>query len=83
MKWFGKSGCARLINHDASFDAILCSEVLEHVPEPTHALDELAHLLKLGGVMKLTAPFGSNVHMALYHYCSGFSTFCRICEPAS
>jgi len=60
---------------DASFDAILCSEVLEHVPEPTHALDEFARLLKPGGVMILTAPFASNVHMAPYHYCSGFSKY--------
>lgn len=60
---------------DASFDAILCSEVLEHVPEPTHALDEFARLLKPGGVMILTAPFASNVHMAPYHYCSGFSRY--------
>ena len=57
---------------DASFDAILCSEVLEHVPEPTHALDEFARLLKPGGKLILTAPFASLVHMAPYHYCSGF-----------
>jgi SAM-dependent methyltransferase len=60
---------------DASFDAVLCSEVLEHVPEPTHALDEFARLLKPGGVMILTAPFASNVHMAPYHFCSGFSKY--------
>lgn len=60
---------------DASFDAILCSEVLEHVPEPTHALDEFTRLLKPGGKLILTAPFGSNVHMAPYHYCSGFSKY--------
>lgn len=60
---------------DGSFDVILCSEVLEHVPEPTHALDEFARLLKPGGMVVLTAPFGSNVHMAPYHYCSGFSRY--------
>ena len=60
---------------DASFDAILCSEVLEHVPEPTHALDEFARLLKPGGTLILTAPFASLVHMAPYHYCSGFSRY--------
>jgi SAM-dependent methyltransferase len=60
---------------DGSFDAILCSEVLEHVPEPTHALDEFARLLKPGGVLILTAPFASNVHMAPYHFCSGFSKY--------
>ena len=60
---------------DSSFDVILCSEVLEHVPEPTHALDEFARLLKPGGRVILTAPFSSNVHMAPYHYCSGFSKY--------
>lgn len=60
---------------DCSFDVILCSEVLEHVPEPTHALDEFARLLKPGGVLILTAPFASMVHMAPYHYCTGFSRF--------
>ena len=60
---------------DASFDTILCSEVLEHVPEPTHALDEFARLLKPGGKMILTAPFASLVHMAPYHFCSGFSRY--------
>lgn len=60
---------------DSSFDAVLCSEVLEHVPEPTHALDEFQRLLKPGGILILTAPFGSNVHMAPYHFCSGFSKY--------
>jgi SAM-dependent methyltransferase len=60
---------------DGSFDAILCSEVLEHVPEPTHALDEFTRLLKPGGILILTAPFASNVHMAPYHFCSGFSKY--------
>lgn len=59
----------------ASFDAILCSEVLEHVPEPTHALDEFSRLLKPGGTLILTAPFASIVHMAPFHYCSGFSRY--------
>lgn len=60
---------------NASFDAILCSEVLEHVPEPTHALDEFSRLLKPSGVLILTAPFSSNVHFAPYHFCTGFSKY--------
>lgn len=60
---------------DANFDAILNSEVLEHVPEPTHVLDEFDRPLKLGGVMILTAPLGSNVQKAPYDYCSGFSKY--------
>jgi len=60
---------------DESFDVILCTEVLEHVPEPTHALDEFQRLLKKGGKLILTAPFASNVHQAPYHYCTGFSRY--------
>jgi ubiquinone/menaquinone biosynthesis C-methylase UbiE len=67
---------------NASFDAVLCSEVLEHVPEPAHSLDEFARLLKPGGVMILTAPFGSKVHMAPYPYCSGFSKYWYQYHPA-
>jgi SAM-dependent methyltransferase len=60
---------------DAAFDAILCSEVLEHVPDPTKALDEFKRLLKPGGKLILTAPFASIVHFAPYHYCDGFSRY--------
>ena len=60
---------------DAAFDAILCSEVLEHVPDPTMVLDEFARLIKPMGKLILTAPFASMVHFASYHYCSGFSRY--------
>ncbi len=60
---------------DGSFDAVLCSEVLEHVPDPVLALDEFARLLSPGGRLILTAPFSSLVHMAPYHFCSGFSRY--------
>ena len=60
---------------DASFDAILCSEVLEHVPDPAKVIDEFSRLLKPEGTLILTAPFASLVHFAPYHYCSGFSRY--------
>ncbi len=60
---------------DKSFDIILCSEVLEHVPDPTKALDEFMRLLKPRGKLILTAPFASLVHFAPYHYCTGFSRY--------
>ena len=60
---------------DASFDAILCSEVFEHLPDPKLALDEFKRLLKPGGKLILTAPFASYVHFAPYHYSTGFSRY--------
>lgn len=66
---------AAIPESDSSFDAILCSEVLEHIPNPTRALDEFARLLKPGGKLILTAPFASMVHLAPYYYCTGFSHY--------
>jgi SAM-dependent methyltransferase len=60
---------------DDSFDAILCSEVFEHLPDALKALDEFFRLLKPGGVLILTAPFASFVHFAPYHYATGFSRY--------
>lgn len=60
---------------DASFDAILCSEVLEHVPDPLRALDEFARLLRPGGKLILTVPFASMLHFAPHHYTTGFSRY--------
>jgi SAM-dependent methyltransferase len=60
---------------DASFDAVLCSEVLEHVSDPVPAIDELARVLKTGGALVLTAPFCSMTHFAPYHYATGFSRY--------
>jgi len=58
---------------DGSFDAVLCTEVLEHLPDPLAALRELTRLLRGGGILILTAPFCSWVHFSPYFYCSGFS----------
>jgi len=60
---------------DESFDIILCSEVLEHVPDPCLALNELERLLKPNGTLILTAPFNANVHFAPYFFCTGFSKY--------
>jgi len=58
-----------------SFDAVVCTEVLEHVPDPLKALDEFARLIKPGGRLILTTPFISLVHFAPYHFSSGFSRY--------
>lgn len=60
---------------DASFDAVMCTEVLEHVPDPVAALRELNRVLKPGGHLLITAPFTSLTHFAPYHFASGLSRF--------
>lgn len=60
---------------DSSFDAVLCTEVLEHIPYPELAIKEFARILKKDGVLILTAPFNSLTHFAPYHFCTGFNRF--------
>ena len=60
---------------DSSFDAIMCIEVLEHLPSPVEALKELSRLLKKGGTLLITAPFCSLTHFAPFHYYSGFNKY--------
>ncbi len=69
------SDLARIPQPDGSFDAILCTEVLEHIPDPLAALGEFARLLRPGGELILTAPFCSLTHFAPYHYASGFNRY--------
>jgi SAM-dependent methyltransferase len=59
----------------ASFDALLCAEVLEHVPEPLAAIREFARILKPGGKLILTAPLGSGVHQEPHHFYGGYTEF--------
>ncbi len=58
---------------DASFDAVVCTEVLEHVPEPTSALREMARILKPGGRILISAPLGSGLHQLPFHFYGGFT----------
>jgi ubiquinone/menaquinone biosynthesis C-methylase UbiE len=69
------SDVAAIPEPDQSYDAIMCTEVFEHIPHPVEALKEFARLLKPGGYLLITAPFCSVTHFAPYHYYTGFSRY--------
>jgi ubiquinone/menaquinone biosynthesis C-methylase UbiE len=46
----------RLPHADASFDRLIATHVLEHLPEPHRVLREWARVLKPGGVLSLILP---------------------------
>ena len=39
-----------------SFDIVICSEVLEHIPDDTKAIDELVRILKPGKTLAVSVP---------------------------
>lgn len=41
---------------EGTFDCVLASEILEHVPEDDRAISELVRVLKPGGVLAITVP---------------------------
>jgi SAM-dependent methyltransferase len=53
---------------DAVFDVVLCTEMLEHVPEPQRAINEMRRVLKPGGVLLLTTRFLFPIHDAPHDY---------------
>ncbi len=59
---------------DNSVDNILCTEVFEHLSNPSDALGEFSRLLKNDGCILITAPFNSQYHQTPYYYYSGFSS---------
>ncbi len=60
---------------DSSFDAVLCTEVFEHLTEPVKAIKEFSRLLRKDGTLILTSPFCSLTHFAPYHFYSGFNRY--------
>ena len=60
---------------DRSFDVILCTEVLEHVPEPIKAVREFSRILGENGKLLLSAPLGSSLHQEPYHFYGGYTPY--------
>jgi SAM-dependent methyltransferase len=53
---------------DCRFDAVVCSQVLEHVPNPEASLRELHRVLRIGGTLWLSAPFVWPLHEQPYDF---------------
>ncbi len=54
---------------DDSVDAILCTEVLEHVEIPEQLIAQMLRVLKPGGELLLTLPWSVRYHYIPYDYC--------------
>ena len=53
---------------DGRFDHVVCTQVLEHLPEPSRVLAEFHRVLKPGGRLWLTAPFFYGEHERPYDF---------------
>ena len=53
---FGVGNIENIPIENASLDAVMCSEVLEHVDCPKESIQELVRVLKPGGIMALSVP---------------------------
>ena len=54
--------CLQLPFQDRSFDTVLNTQVLEHVPDPQRLIAEMSRVLKPGGVLILSAPMTWPLH---------------------
>lgn len=53
---------------DASFDTVLCAQVLEHTPTPRRIVSEIARVLRPGGLAIISAPFSFRLHEEPHDY---------------
>ncbi|CAN5667829.1 hypothetical protein BH18ACT13_BH18ACT13_01660 [soil metagenome] len=53
---------------DASFDCVICTEVLEHCPEPQAVMNEIARVLRPRGRAFITTPFLLPLHEMPYDF---------------
>jgi 2-polyprenyl-3-methyl-5-hydroxy-6-metoxy-1,4-benzoquinol methylase len=60
---------------DALADVIICTEVLEHVPDPIRVFEKLSKMINSGGYLVFTVPFSSLMHQAPYWFQAGLSPF--------
>ena len=51
---------------DASFDVVLCDNVVDHAHQPRRIAEEISRVLKPGGLLYFTV----NVHHPIYHWAS-------------
>lgn len=60
--------CLAIPVKDASFDSVMCNHVIEHVPKPWVALEEIGRVLKPGGLLYLTVPQTWGLHYEPYDF---------------
>lgn len=53
---------------DESFDAILCTQVLEHIEWPRESVKEMCRVLKSGGKLYITVPMSQGEHQIPYDF---------------
>jgi len=53
---------------DATYDAVILTQVLEHVPDPQAVLRELQRVLKPGGSLLISVPLNGPLHGEPWHF---------------
>jgi 2-polyprenyl-3-methyl-5-hydroxy-6-metoxy-1,4-benzoquinol methylase len=71
---FEQGDAARLPYPDASFDLVTCFEVIEHVPDPSAMLGELARVLDPAGVLAISSPNADRYPAGNPHHRREFTT---------
>jgi SAM-dependent methyltransferase len=60
---------------DHSFDAIMCTEVFEHIARPVEAVKEFSRIIKPGGYLLITTPVSSLTHFAPFYFYNGYTRY--------